>query len=44
MFLGGVFVYDMLVGFENLFVVDEGENDCFDFVFYLVEILIIVDY
>ena len=34
-FLGGVFAYDMLAGFEKLPDVAEGENDCPDFVFYL---------
>ena len=44
LFLGGVFAYDMLAGFENLPAVDEGENDCPDFVFYLAETLITVDH
>ncbi|WP_346993594.1 anthranilate synthase component 1 [Alteromonas gracilis] len=43
-FLGGVFAYDMLVGFEKLPEVAEGENDCPDFVFYLAETLITVDH
>jgi anthranilate synthase component 1 len=43
-FLGGVFAYDMLAGFETLPVVNQGENDCPDFVFYLAETLITVDH
>lgn len=43
-FLGGVFAYDMLAGFEKLPDVVEGENDCPDFVFYLAETLITVDH
>jgi len=43
-FLGGVFAYDMLAGFEKLPNVPEGENDCPDFVFYLAETLITVDH
>lgn len=43
-FLGGVFAYDMLAGFEKLPYVAEGENDCPDFVFYLAETLITVDH
>ncbi|WP_287498460.1 anthranilate synthase component 1 [Alteromonas sp. AO-Serp] len=43
-FLGGVFAYDMLAGFEKLPNVAEDENDCPDFVFYLAETLITVDH
>lgn len=43
-FLGGVFAYDMLAGFEKLPDVAEGENNCPDFVFYLAETLITVDH
>ncbi len=43
-FLGGVFAYDMLAGFETLPDVAEGDNDCPDFVFYLAETLITVDH
>ena len=43
-FLGGVFAYDMLAGFEKLPDVEEGQNDCPDFVFYLAETLITVDH
>lgn len=43
-FLGGVFAYYMLAGFEKLPNVAEGENDCPDFVFYLAETLITVDH
>lgn len=43
-FLGGVFAYDMLAGFEKLPEVAEGQNDCPDFVFYLAETLITVDH
>lgn len=44
LFLGGVFAYDMLAGFEQLPDVAQGENDCPDFVFYLAETLITVDH
>jgi len=44
LFLGGVFAYDMLAGFESLPHVEDGENDCPDFVFYLAETLITVDH
>ena len=44
LFLGGVFAYDMLAGFESLPEVKDGENDCPDFVFYLAETLITVDH
>ncbi len=44
LFLGGVFAYDMLAGFESLPHVEDGDNDCPDFVFYLAETLITVDH
>lgn len=44
MFLGGVFVYDMVVNFEIFFDVFDGENSCFDYVFYFVEMLVVIDY
>ncbi len=43
-FLGGVFAYDLLGGFEPLPVVPEGENTCPDYVFYLAETLIMFDH
>ncbi|AWL11722.1 Anthranilate synthase [Saliniradius amylolyticus] len=43
-FLGGVFAYDLLAGFEPLPEVPDGDNDCPDFVFYLAETLILVDH
>lgn len=44
LFLGGVFAYDLLAGFESLPDVGEGDNDCPDFVFYLAETLLTVDH
>ncbi|GGO74583.1 anthranilate synthase component 1 [Bowmanella pacifica] len=43
-FLGGVFAYDLLGGFENLPDVPNGANTCPDFVFYLAETLILIDH
>lgn len=43
-FLGGVFAYDLLAGFEHLPEVDEGDNDCPDYVFYLAETLLMFDH
>ncbi|MEW9798345.1 anthranilate synthase component 1 [Alteromonas sp. CYL-A6] len=43
-FLGGVFAYDLLAGFEGLPAVDEGDNDCPDYVFYLAETLLMFDH
>ncbi|MDF2178777.1 anthranilate synthase component 1 [Aliiglaciecola sp. CAU 1673] len=44
LFLGGVFAYDLLAGFEDLPAVSEGDNDCPDFVFYLAETLLLIDH
>ena len=43
-FLGGVFAYDLLATFEDLPEVEEGDNDCADYVFYLAETLITFDH
>ena len=43
-FLGGVFAYDLLATFEQLPEVQEGDNDCADYVFYLAETLITFDH
>ncbi|MCC2605579.1 anthranilate synthase component 1 [Planctobacterium marinum] len=43
-FVGGTFAYDLLATFENLPKVDEGDNDCPDYVFYLAETLITIDH
>ncbi len=43
-FLGGVFAYDLLATFEHLPAVDEGQNDCADYVFYLAETLLAIDH
>lgn len=43
-FLGGVFAYDLLGGFESLPDVPNGANTCPDFVFYLAETLILIDH
>ena len=43
-FLGGVFAYDLLATFEELPEVEEGDNDCADYVFYLAETLITFDH
>lgn len=43
-FVGGTFAYDLLSTFEQLPNVDEGDNDCPDYVFYLAETLITIDH
>ncbi|WP_372761499.1 anthranilate synthase component 1 [Pseudoalteromonas sp.] len=43
-FLGGVFVYDMVANFEQLSAVPNGENSCPDYVFYLAETLVVIDH
>lgn len=43
-FLGGVFAYDLLAGFENLPEVPTSNNTCPDYLFYLAETLILVDH
>ncbi|GAB3033310.1 anthranilate synthase component 1 [Bowmanella dokdonensis] len=44
LFLGGAFAYDLLGSFEMLPEVPEGHNSCPDFVFYLAEVLILIDH
>lgn len=43
-FLGGAFAFDMMAVSEALPSVDDGENTCPDFVFYLAETLIVIDH
>ncbi|WP_286822910.1 MULTISPECIES: anthranilate synthase component 1 [unclassified Idiomarina] len=43
-FLGGAFAYDFVASYEQLPQVDEGENNCPDYVFYLAETLLIIDH
>lgn len=43
-FVGGVFAYDLLATFERLPTVQEAQNTCPDYVFYLSETLILVDH
>ena len=43
-FLGGAFAYDLLASFETLPPVDDSENHCPDFVFYLAETLLLIDH
>lgn len=44
LFLGGVIAFDMIANFETLPQVDNGENICPDFVFYLAETLLTLDH
>jgi anthranilate synthase component 1 len=44
LFLGGVLAYDLLASFEKLPTVEDSENSCPDFVFYLAETLLIIDH
>ena len=44
LFLGGVIAYDMIANFEQLPQVEDGENICPDFVFYLAETLLSLDH
>lgn len=44
LFLGGVFAYDMVANFEQLPDVDNKDNTCTDYVFYLAETLVIIDH
>lgn len=44
LFLGGVFAYDMLANFESLPIVDDGNNTCPDYVFYLAQTMVIIDH
>ncbi|MBT0588060.1 anthranilate synthase component 1 [Alteromonas oceanisediminis] len=43
-FLGGVFAYDLLATFEDLPTVDDSENTCPDYVFYVAETLLRIDH
>ena len=43
-FLGGIFGYDMLACYESLPTVNDGENRCPDYLFYLAETLLIIDH
>ena len=43
-FLGGAFAYDLLACFEKLPDVNDSENTCPDFVFYLAETLVLIDH
>ncbi len=43
-FLGGVFAFDMMSMSEKLPDVDDGENTCPDYVYYLAETLIVIDH
>ncbi len=43
-FLGGAFAFDMISMSEPLPQVQEGENTCPDFVYYLAETLVIIDH
>lgn len=44
LFLGGAFAYDLLATFEQLPDVNESENTCPDYEFYLAETLILIDH
>jgi anthranilate synthase component 1 len=43
-FLAGAFAYDLLANFEKLPEVEDSNNTCPDFVFYLAETLLIIDH
>ncbi|WP_287817021.1 anthranilate synthase component 1 [Idiomarina sp.] len=43
-FLGGAFAYDFVASYEQLPEVEEGENNCPDYVFYLAETLLIINH
>ena len=43
-FLGGVFAFDLMAIAEQLPAVDNGDNTCPDFVYYLAETLVIIDH
>jgi len=43
-FLGGAFAFDMISVSEKLPDVEEGENTCPDFVYYLAETIVIIDH
>lgn len=44
LFLGGAFAYDFIATFEDLMTVQESENICPDFLFYVAETLLIQDH
>ncbi len=44
LFLGGIFAYDLIAGFEQLPAVVDGDNDCPDFCFYVAETLLHIDH
>jgi anthranilate synthase component 1 len=44
LFLGGVFAYDFIATFEDLPQVEESDNNCPDFMFYVAETLLIQDH
>jgi anthranilate synthase component 1 len=44
LFLGGAFAYDLLASFEKLPQVEDSDNSCPDFVFYLAETLLLIDH
>tara|TARA_B110000495_G_scaffold202982_1_gene224844 strand:- start:1030 stop:2736 length:1707 start_codon:yes stop_codon:yes gene_type:complete len=43
-FLGGAFAFDMMAMSESLPEVNDGENSCPDFVYYLAETLVVIDH
>jgi anthranilate synthase component 1 len=43
-FLGGAFAFDLMSIAEDLPPVNEGENTCPDFVYYLAETLVVIDH
>ncbi|MBU2893948.1 anthranilate synthase component 1 [Colwellia sp. D2M02] len=43
-FLGGAFAFDLMAIAEDLPEVNEGENTCPDFVYYLAETLVVIDH
>jgi anthranilate synthase component 1 len=43
-FLGGAFAFDLMAIAEDLPKVQEGENTCPDFVYYLAETLVVIDH
>jgi anthranilate synthase component 1 len=43
-FLGGTFAYDLIANFEQLPDVEDGNNNCPDYLFYLAETLLVIDH
>ncbi len=43
-FLGGAFAFDLIAIAEDLPQVDDGDNTCPDFVYYLAETMVIIDH